>query len=235
LGSGLNQTVSAAPSYFTYSSTNPEVARVNETGMVTILDSGTAKVTAILDGVLAEGSISFESLGEFDSAPTPPDRNPSDVISIFSDAYPNVQVDYYNGFFLDGFQTTKGGAPPLSIGGGEVINYTELNFVAIGTFLDVPPVNATAMTHLHVDIFVNEDLDSGDFIRLLLLNDVGQNETSGSFTIDDSTLIGNGWVSLDIPLSDFSGLNDRSQLGLLFFISDNTISNILVDNIYYYR
>jgi len=235
LGSGLNQTVSAAPSYFTYSSTNPEVARVNETGMVTILDSGTAKVTAILDGVLAEGSISFESLGEFDSAPTPPDRNPGDVISIFSDAYPNVQVDYYNGFFLDGFQTTKGGAPPLSIGGGEVINYTELNFVAIGTFLDVPPVNATAMTHLHVDIFVNEDLDSGDFIRLLLLNDVGQNETSGSFTIDDSTLIGNGWVSLDIPLSDFSGLNDRSQLGLLFFISDNTISNILVDNIYFYR
>jgi hypothetical protein len=235
MGSGFNQTVSVAPSYFTYSSTDPEVARVNELGMVTILDSGSATVTAILDGVLAEGSITFESLGEFDSAPTPPARNPSDVISIFSDAYPNVEVDYYNGFFLDGFQTTQGGAPPLTIGGGQVINYTELNFVAIGTFLDVPPVNATAMTHLHVDIFVNEDLDSGDFIRLLLLNDVGQNETSGSFTVDDNTLIGNGWVSLDIPLSDFSGLNDRSKLGLLFFISDNTISNILVDNVYYYR
>jgi hypothetical protein len=234
LGSGLYQTVSAAPSYFTYSSTDQDVARVDELGVVTILDSGTATVTAILDGVLAEGSITFESLGEFSLAPTPPDRTSGDVISVFSDAYNNVEVDYYNGFFAP-FQTTQGGSPPASVGGGLIINYTELNFVGIGTFLNVPTVNATDMTHLHVDIYVNETVDSGDFINIQLLNDVGNNETSGTVSFDNSTLISDQWVSLDIPLTDFSGLSDRSQLGLIFFISDATISNIFVDNIYYYR
>jgi len=235
LGSGLNQTVSVAPSYFTYSSSDPDVARVNELGVVTILDAGSATVTAILDGVLASGSLTIESLGEFDFAPTPPARDPNDVISIFSNAYDNVPVDYYNGFFYDGFQTTQGGAPPLTIGGDQIINYTELNFVAIGTFLDVAPVNATVMTHFHVDIFVNETVDSGDYIDLVFLNDVGPSETRGTFRVDDSTLLSSQWVSLDIPLTDFTGLSDRTQLGLIFFISDNTISNILVDNVYYYR
>lgn len=234
LGSGLNQTVSAAPSYFTYSSTNPEVARVNEQGVVTILDSGTATVTAMIDGVLAEGSITFESQGEFNAAPTPPDRDPNDVISVFSDAYNNVAVDYFNGFFAP-YQTTQGGAPPVNVGGGQVINYTDLNFVGIGTFLDVPTVNATDMAYIHVDIYVNEPLDSEDFIRFQLINDVGNNETSGSVTFDSAALIADDWASFDIPLSDFNGLSDRSKLGLIFFVSDATISNIFVDNIYYYR
>ena len=234
LGSGINQTVSAAQSYFTYSSTDPEVARVNELGVVTILDSGTATVTAILDGVLAEGSITFESQGEFTSAPTPPARDPNDVISIFSDAYTNVAVDYFNGFWAP-YQTTQGGTPPVNVGGGQVINYTDLNFVGIGTFLDVPTINATEMTHLHIDIYVNEPLDPGDFIKVQISNDVGNNETSGDITFDNNALVADGWVSLDIPLTNFGGLSNRSLLGLIIFVSDTTISNIFVDNIYYYR
>ena len=234
LGSGLNQTVLASPAYFSYSSTDPEIARVNESGVVTILDVGTATVTAILDGVLAEGSITFVSQGEFNSAPTPPERDPNDVISIFSDAYTNVAVDYFNGFWAP-YQTTQGGAPPVNVGGGQVINYSDLNFVGIGTFLDVPAVNATDMTHLHVDIYVNDPLDPGDFISLSINNDVGNNETSGTIIFDNNALVADGWVSLDIPLTDFSGLSDRSQLGLIIFVTDATISNIFVDNIYYYR
>lgn len=234
LGSGLNQTVSAAPSYFTYSSSDPDVARVDEQGVVTILNAGTAIVTAELAGVLAEGSISFESQGEFNAAPTPPDRNPDDVISVFSDAYSNVAVDYFNGFWAP-YQTTQGGSPPVNVGGGLVINYTDLNFVGIGTFLDVPTINATDMTHLHIDIYVNEPLDSGDFLRVAINNDVGNNETSGTVTFDSNTLVSDNWVSLDIPLADFAGLGDRSQLGLIILVTDATISNIFVDNIYYYR
>lgn len=234
LGSGFNQTVSVAPSYFTYTSSDPDVARVNEQGIVTILDEGTATVTAEIAGVQAEGSITFESQGEFNSAPTPPDRDPADVISIFSDAYTNVAVDYFNGFWAP-YQTTQGGAPPVNVGGGQVINYTDLNFVGIGTFLDVPSINATNMTHLHLDIYVNEPLDSGDFIRVAINNDVGNNETSGSVTFDSNTLVADNWVSLDIPLADFAGLGDRSLLGLVIFVTDATISNIFVDNIYYYR
>ena len=234
LASGLDQTVAAAPAYFDFVSSNPSVATVNESGVVSIVGSGTTVITASLDGETAQGSLTLESLGEFTQAPVP-DRDPENVISLFSDAYTNVPVDYYNGFFAP-FQTTQGGAPPLNIGGEEVINYTDLNFVGVGTFLNVSPINATQMTHLHVDINVQEAIDAGDFIRLEILNGVQTaNEISGSVTLNSSQLVSNGWASFDIPLADFTGLSVRDQLGLLFFVSDATVSNIYVDNIYYYK
>ena len=54
-------------------------------------------ITAYMGGVLASGSLTVQSVD-------------IDVISIFSDLYANVPVDNYNGFYLDGFQTTLGGA-----------------------------------------------------------------------------------------------------------------------------
>ncbi|GAL89067.1 Ig-like domain-containing protein [Jejuia pallidilutea] len=233
LPNGVNQEVTAAPSYFTFESSNPEVAIVNELGVVTVLDAGSATITATIAGVKAAGSLTLQSLGNFAEAPVPT-RDPANVISIFSDAYTNVPVDYYNGFFTPDGQTTQGGEPPLTLGSGQVINYTQLNFVGIGTFLNVSSIDASQMTHLHVDINVQEAVESGDYITLQLLNSVGNNETSGSVRITDNQLQSNQWVSLDVPLNDF-GLANRDKLGLLFFISDNTISNIYVDNIYYYK
>ena len=228
-----NVTVTTTPSYFTFSSTDIDVARVSELGVVSVLDEGEATITATLGDVAAAGSLSLNVIGSFDFAPTPPVRNPGDVISVFSDAYTNVAVDYYNGFFAP-FQTTLGGSPPLDVNGDAVINYTELNFVAVGTFLDVPSINTTDMTHLHIDIKVNEAIEAGDFITVSLNNSIGNNETAGSVTFNADTFTTDQWVSLDIPLADF-GLADRTQIGLIFFVTDATISDIFVDNIYYYK
>lgn len=232
LGSGINRTVSASPYYFEFMSTDPGVAQVDESGVVTVVGSGTATITATLAGVEASGSLTIESSGGFSSAPTPT-QDPANVISIFSDAYTNIPVDYYNGFFAP-YQTTQGGAPPINVNGDMIINYTDLNFVGVGTFFNVSPVDITSMTHLHIDIKVNEAIDPGDFINIQLINSVGNNETSGTVPFGAGTFIQNQWVSLDIPISSF-GLADRTKIGLLFFISDATISNIYVDNIYYYK
>ena len=234
-GSGNDITVAAAPAYFEFNSSNPSVATVDEFGSVIITGAGTTVITASLNGVDAEGSLTLESLGNFDPAPIP-DEDPANVISIFSDAYDNVPVDYYNGYFAP-FQTTQG-QDDLNINGDNIINYTDLNFVGIGTFLNVPTVNASAMTHFHADINIREDVDPGDFIRLELINGVATpNEISGSIIIPSSELVGNEWISLDIPLADFAaaGLSVRDALGLIFFVSDATISEIYVDNIYYYQ
>ena len=120
------------------------------------------------------------------------------------------------------------------VSGDAVINYTDLNFVGIGTFFDVSSIDITNMTHLHLDIKVNESIDPSDYINVQLINSVGNNETSGTVTLAASALEQDQWVSLDIPIADF-GLSDRSQIGLLFFITDATISDIFVDNIYYYK
>ncbi|MFN1834434.1 carbohydrate-binding protein [Balneola sp. MJW-20] len=239
LGSGEDVTLNVAPGYFTFNSSNPSVATVSENGEYSITGTGTTVITASLGGVDAEGSLTIESLGNYTPAPTPTE-DPANVISVFSDAegYENVPVDYYNGFFNGDGQTTEGGTgeggADLVFDGDGVINYTSLNFVGIGTFLDVPSIDASSMTHLHVDINVREAINEGDFIRVQLINSVGNNETAGSFTIDSNTLRENEWASVDIPLYGLSGLTDRTQIGLLFFISDATISNIFVDNIYYY-
>ncbi len=235
IGSGENVTVIAKPAYFEFESTDIEVARTNELGIVSVVGRGEATITASLANVAATGSLNLSVSRSFDFAPTPPARDPGDVISIFSDAYANIAVDYFNGFFIPDGQNTQGGAPPLDLNGDGVINYTELNFVGIGFFEDVSPVNATEMTTLHVDIKVNEAIDPGDFIRLQLLNAVGNNETSGAVTLNADALTTDQWVGFDIPLTDFAGLTDRSQIGLLFFITDDTISDIFVDNIYFYR
>lgn len=260
LASGLDQSVVPSPQYFDFESSNTSVATVSDLGIVTVVGISPVDgdgepvptiISASLNGLEAEGTLSLVSLGEFTQAPIPT-RDPSRVISVFSDAYTNVPVDYYNGFFNGDGQTTQGGAPPINIGGGEVISYTDLNFVGIGTFLEVPPIDATEMTHFHIDLNVQDEIiQPGDFITIRLLNGVQTpNESLGQITIPAVDLLGypegeplpsdpfddppRGWSSFDIPLSAFGGLAGRDALGLIFLVSDTTISNVYVDNIYYY-
>ena len=237
LASGGNQTVSAAPAYYTFSSTDVDVARVSESGIVTMVGIGEATITALLDGVKAQGSLSVEVSGSFDLAPIPPVRSPENVVSVFSDAYDNVPVEYYNGFFTPDGQTTLGGAD-ININGDNIIRYTDLNFVAIKT---LNTLNASGMTHYHLDIQVEDaQISSSDFLRILLLdagpdNIIGTaDDTEGSVEFRSPVLVPGQWASLDIPLSSFNGLN-TANLALYFFVSDATISNILVDNIYFYK
>ena len=237
---GEDVTVIPAPAYFDFVSSNPNVATVDDLGQVNVIGSGTTVITATINGQDATGSLTLESLGDFTQAPTPT-RDPANVISIFSDAYSNVPVDYYNGFFNGDGQTTEGGAPPININGQQVINYTNLNFVGIGAFMNVQPINASQMTHIHVDINVQEAIDAGDQLTLQLINGVQTaNEISGRRVISGANLRTNEWVGFDIPLGEFAGLSARDAIGLLFFISNNsanvpTISNIYVDNIYFYK
>lgn len=243
IADGQNVTVSAAPAYFTYTSSDLSVARVDEQGIVTVVGGGTAVISATLNGVRAAGSLTIESLGQFQPAPTPtlPAAN---VISIFSDAYTNVPVDFYNGFFAP-FQTTLGGAG-LVINGDNIIQYTELNFVA--TEFTNPTVNASEMTHFHVDIQVENPINGGDFVTIELADfgangafDGGGDDSSGRVTISGDRFTTRQWVSIDIPLADF-GLASQANMAQIFFITDGsvpdlpgTITDILVDNMYFYR
>jgi hypothetical protein len=66
------------------------------------------------------------------------------------------------------------------------------------------------------------------------------NEVSGRRVISGANLRTNEWVGFDIPLGEFAGLSARNAIGLLFLISNNsanvpTISNIYIDNIYFYK
>lgn len=235
LANGINQTVSAAPGYFNFTSSDSSVATVNDAGVVTVIGEGTTVISATLGGVEAQGSLTITSLGVFTAAPTPT-RDASSVISIFSNAYTNVPVEYYNGYYAP-YQTTQGQAD-IHINGDDIIKYTQLNFV--GTQFSQPTVNATPMTHFHVDIQVQEAISPSDYIKIQL-GDFGANavfgggdDTNGTVTYTGSTFSTGNWVSIDAPLASFPGLTNRAHLAQILFISDGTISNILVDNMYFY-
>ncbi|MDT0608119.1 carbohydrate-binding protein [Croceitalea rosinachiae] len=217
LESGINQTVIPAPSYFDFTSSDPNVAFVNELGEVTVVNTGTTEISASIAGVRAEGGILVESSAT------------AQIISIFSDLFADVPVDNFNGFFQG--QGTLGGV--VDENGNDIIQYTNLDFVSINFFSEENRIDASEMTTLNLQIRVDEAVDPDDFIRLELNNFLNGVESGSSFTIASSELISNEFVDFSIPLSSFEGLTDKSGLGLLFFVSDGTISNISIDNIFF--
>lgn len=236
LESGKNQSVTVAPSYFLFTSSDPTVLEVNEYGVVTVTGTGTATITAELAGVKALGSLTIESTGSFQSAPIPT-ADASNVISIFSDQYTNEPVDYYNGYWAP-YQTTLG-QDDVNLNGDAIIKYSELNFVGI-EFTN-PTIDISEMTHFHVDIQVQSDMASSDFLQVKL-QDAGSDNAIGTsddsdhaLTYNNTTLVKGSWVSIDVPLSSFSGLTSRANLAQVVFVSDATITDILVDNIYFYK
>ncbi|MEQ8217951.1 MAG: glycosyl hydrolase family 16 [Arenibacter sp.] len=233
LSTGINETVIAAPSYFKFSSSDVDVVRISELGIISPVGIGSAKITASLGGVKAKGSLMLEVVGNFDFAPIPT-RDPSDVISIFSDAYTNVPVDFYNGFW-EPFQTTQ--SADFVIKGDNILNYTNFNFV--GNQFSNPTVDATATPNFHVDIFIPGAIDPG--VNLLItLKDFGDDAADGGGDDEiqqiffvSSDFVGDAWNSFDIPIT----LANKDRIGQIIYenINFSPLSNFYLDNVYFYK
>lgn len=233
---GVDQSVEAAPAYFTFSSSNPSVASVSSTGVVSVLDAGTAIITAKLGGLDAAGSLTVNSTGVAVGPPTPapnPTVGADSVISLFSNAYNNVPVDTWN----TRWQFSTAEDFDVQIAGDDVKRYSNLNFVGIE--FSSQTINASAMTHFHLDLWTPDPTELPKAFKVLLV-DFGANGTFGGG--DDSqhelsftrpTLVSEQWVSLDIPLSNFTGLVNRAHLAQLVLSGD--VPNVYIDNVYFYK
>ena len=234
LPNGVDQPVSITPAYLVFTSSNTAVATVSETGVVTTVGAGTAVITATLGGQTATGSLTINSSGTFTPAPTPT-RNAADVISVFSNAYTNVPVDYYNGFWAP-YQTTQ--SADFTVSGDNVLNYTNFNFVGIQ--FSAPTINASGMSHLHVDLYMPNAIPAGANFQIQV-GDFGAdgtfgggNDTSSTTTYTAPTLVAQNWISLDIPFSSMAGLASRTHLAQIVFVGTN-VTNFYADNIYFYN
>ncbi|OUR97613.1 hypothetical protein A9Q86_15465 [Flavobacteriales bacterium 33_180_T64] len=231
LASGQDVTVIAAPSYFVFSSSNPSVATIDELGVITIISAGTTIITATLDGVDAEGSLTLISLGDFTQAPIPT-QDSANVISIFSDTYTNVPVDFYNGFW-EPYQTTL--SDDFVVNGDNVLNYTDFNFV--GTSFSNPTVNASEMSFAHFDVFIPETLDPGTQLKITI-RDFGNDGVEGggddsdmSTTLVSSDLTEGAWSSFDVSLT----IANKNNLGLIIYENNGTnFTNFYLDNVYFW-
>jgi hypothetical protein len=160
------------------------------------------------------------------AAPTPalPAGN---VISLFSDSYTNVGIatwhtDWSNAVLEE-----------TAVAGNAVKKYSDLDFVGIEP---VSPIDASAMTHFHVDVW------SSDFTEFRIkLVDFG---SDGGYAGGDDkeheiviTAPAKGtWVSLDIPLSDFTGLTTKAHIAQLIYSGNPSGAHtIYIDNVYFHN
>ena len=229
---GSEVTVNISNEYFEYSTSDSSVAVVDEKGKVTVVGQGTAKITATMNGITALGSLNVISKGEF-TLPPAPSYPPEDVISIFSDYYDNINIDFYNGYW-EPYQTTT--SADFEYNGDNILVYQNFNFV--GHQFSDPVVDATDMTHFHFDIFVPGDLAFGARIKVTIKDfgpdskDGGGDDKTQFKKIYTTTLQSDGWARVVIPLT----ISPRTKVGQLIFENDGTnLTEIYLDNVFFYK
>ncbi len=232
LASGLNETVIAAPSYFTFSSTNVDIARVSELGIVSIVGQGSAKITATLGGVKASGSLTINVSGSFETAPIPT-VDPNNVISIFSDAYTNVPVDFFNGYW-EPYQTTE--SANFEIDGDHILNYTNFNFV--GNQFANPTVDASQKSNIHINMYIPDEVPGNMDFLITIVDfgadgvDGGGDDTREQVFFDKAIWTANTWITLEFPIT----MTNKNNIGLIIYenINFSSLENFYLDNIYFY-
>jgi len=237
LASGVNQTVIAAPSYFTFISTDVDVARVSELGIVSIVGDGTATITATLGGVKAKGSLTVEVSGAFNTAPVPT-HNSGDVISIFSDTYTNVPVDFINGYW-EPYQTTQSTIFEVVDNNmiDKIISYTDFNFV--GNQFANPTINVTEKSNLHLNMLIFDEIPSNLDFLISIVDfgadgiEGGDDDTRQQVFFNSADFVANEWSTLEIPLT----LNNKANIGLIIYenVNGSSLSNFYLDNIYFHN
>lgn len=227
---GADQVLTVAPGYFTFTSSAPNVATVSEAGTVTVLAAGSTQITATLGTTPATGAVTINASAPPTAAAPTPTRDAADVISLFSNAYTNRPVDTWSAVW------DQADVSDVLLAGNATKRYANLVFAGIE--FTSQPVDAAAMTHLHVDAFVN---DASAF-RLKLVDFGANGAFGGGDDSEHEITLGTGttpaltagqWSSLDIPLALFTGLTGRAHLAQL--ILGGSSPTTYLDNVYFYR
>ena len=162
------------------------------------------------------------------AAPAPPARNPEDVISLFSQTYADVPVDTWRTDWSSAVYQE------VDIAGRTTKKYSSLDFVGIETIAS--QLDISEMTHLHVNVWS----PNVTLFRVKLV-DFG---ADGSFGGGDDTehelvfssLAQGEWISLNMPLSEFTGLTGRKNIAQYIFSGQPTGAlTVYIDNLYFYR
>lgn len=216
------------PSYFTFDSTDPGVAYV-EDGFVIAKGAGTTTITAKLDSIDVAGTMTVNVTAP-PSTPAPTPTHPADdIISIFSNAYPNVDVSTWSADW------DKADVSDLTIGGNDTKAYTNLSFAGIELS---QTIDISEMTTLHMDVWIatgsNLKIKLVDFGEDGVYSGAPDNEHELTITADTVPALSFGqWASLEIPMEDFLYLITKEHLAQIILAGDG--KTVYIDNLYFHR
>ena len=154
------------------------------------------------------------------NAPTPPVRNSSDVISIFSNAYNNISGANYNpNWSQSGFNSASASFQPTG-SANQVLAYPNFSYQGIefNSSLDI-----SAMQYLHLDIWT--------------VDGVVPNVSVISSGVEVPRPVPNAdgvWQSIDLPVAGITG-DLTNAIQLKFTGGNGSSTRIYVDNIYFWK
>jgi len=170
-------------------------------------------------------TVSYEINTPATAAPTPPARNPENVISIYSDAYSDIQVDALSADFDDSDFTE------VMLDGNATLKVDFGNFLGIDFATNKQ--DASQMTNLHIDFWTSTVPDGGVFNSKLV--DFGGTDSEVSaiqFDVNAGTtptLTAGTWVSADFVIP--SGAS-RADIAQYIITVSGTLDIVFIDNIY---
>jgi hypothetical protein len=192
-----------------------------------------SSATIYLDNVyFFRGAVPPPPGGPTTAAPAPTVAA-GNVISLFSNAYSNVPVDTWSAVW------DVADVADIQVAGNDTKRYTNLVFA--GVEFTSAPVDASAMTDFHMDIWTPDATASPAVFRVKLVDFGadggfgGGDDVEHELTFSAATtpaLATGSWVALDVPLSAFTGLVTRGHLAQLIISGD--LSTVYVDNVYFY-
>ena len=214
------------------SGADPVTANIGDTASFTYKEAGTYTVKVVARGAAiatTEYSQEFEVTAILEptvSAPTPPSRASSTVISIYSDAYTSVADVNMN---PDWGQMWQGsGYAELDLNGDKITHYSKISYQGV----QYAKTDISSMEYLHIDAWT-ADLNQ---LKTFLIREPGDANPREVAVVKD--LKKDEWTSLDIPLSEWT--SQGITLGDLFQFKFEGVdqwaqADVFLDNIYFWK
>ncbi|MCH8558862.1 MAG: T9SS type A sorting domain-containing protein [Balneolia bacterium] len=212
----------------------------NENATVTINQAvgipGVASVDVVSENGENEWTYTITYIGSIpgQGAPSQPDRNAQDVISIISDAYTDIEVDTYSADWDDSdFEF-------VTIDGTTAMRIDFTNFIGID--FQSNRQNMSEMTHFHMNFWTaNETLDKSLNLKFSEWGGTDGEVSAFEYSLNNASnppLDEQGvWVTVDIPLDSWSPINAPNAVrgDVAQFVITSNLDVVYIANLYVYR
>jgi len=176
-------------------------------------------------------TVSYAITSPATAAPAPTARDAADVISIYSDAYTNIALDALSAGFDDS------DVSEVMIDGNATLEIDFTNFIGID--FSSNKKDASTMTRFHMDFWTASDDLVGKVFNSKFSQWGGTGGEVSAFELPINTgtspaIVSGSWVSIDVPISDWTNAPQTRDDIAQFLITSN-LDTVYVDNIYLYK
>ncbi len=228
---------------FSYTSSNTAVATISG-DIITVVGGGTSIITATQAAAppFAAGTITANFIVSVPpptvSAPNPPGRAASDVVSLFSGAFTSAA-----NMSVADWSPAGNTAKVVSAAGNDVLELTTSGGPFTGFNLS-NALNLTDMTFMHYDIWIAGATQVGAVFNTTVSQHGGGHLTGQTVGYVHTNELAQGqegkWLSFDIPFSSFApslaaGAKDVVSQVVFTHVNSSSGGPIYIDNIYFYR